>query len=293
MMIQRVLEHEKALSQALKADKKTKNLVLPWQDIDVLESISKTLGPLLELTDALSGAQYVSVSYIKPVLHLFNNTVLTAADDDTDLTKDMKKNILEYLNEKYSDPEMVDLLDMASLVDPRFKDTYIADDRQMFIKTRAAAEIQSLLEVQAAMVTEPQTSAGASAAEAVAAAEAPEVAVERGSKGVKRSLGSFFKKASDDTHTAALADRKAIDVELNSYLQTMPVDGETDPLDWWRLYQSNFPRVARLAQKYLCIPATSAPSERAFSTGGNVVTCNRSLLKPDTVDKLVFLANNL
>ncbi len=125
MMIQRVLEQEKAISQVLKADRKTKHLVPTWQDTDVLESISRTLGPLLEFTDALSGEDYVSVSYIKPVLHLFNNTVLAAADDDTELTKDMKRVILEYLNEKYSDPKTVDLLDMASLVDPRFKDAYI------------------------------------------------------------------------------------------------------------------------------------------------------------------------
>lgn len=155
MMIQRVLEQEKARSQVLKADRKTKHLVPTWQDTDVLESISRTLGPLLEFTDALSGEDYVSVSYIKPVLHLFNNTVLAAADDDTELTKDMKRVILEYLNEKYSDPKTVDLLDMASLVDPRFKDAYIADDRQEFIKTRAVAEILSLLEVQAATVRDP------------------------------------------------------------------------------------------------------------------------------------------
>ncbi|XP_034040262.1 zinc finger BED domain-containing protein 1-like [Thalassophryne amazonica] len=287
MMIQRVLEQEKALSQVLKADKKTRHLVPTWQDTDVLEYMSKTLGPLLEFTDALSGEQYVSVSYIKPVLHLFNNTVLTAADDDAELTKDMKRIILEYLNEKYSDPETVDLLDMASLVDARFKDTYIADDRKMFIKTRAVAEIQSLLAGKAVMVTEPHTSIEAAAA----GVEAAEVAVETESKKVKQSLGSFFKKASDGT--GALADREAIEGELKSYLRTMPVDGETDPLGWWRLHQVNFPRVARLAQKYLCIPDTSAPSERAFSTGGNIVTCHRSLLKPETVDKLVFLANNL
>ncbi|RXN30789.1 zinc finger BED domain-containing 1-like protein [Labeo rohita] len=289
MMIQRVLEQEKALSQVLKADRKTKHLVPTWQDTDVLESISRTLGPLLEFTDALSGEDYVSVSYIKPVLHLFNNTVLAAADDDTELTKDMKRVLLEYLNEKYSDPKTVDLLDMASLVDPRFKDAYIADDHQEFIKTRAVAEILSLLEVQAATVREPLPHTSTEAA--AVGADCAEAAVERQSKKVKRSLGSFFKKASDGT--AALADREAIEVELKSYLQTMQVDGETDPLDWWRLHQANFPRVARLAQKYLCIPATSAPSERAFSFGGNIVTCHRSLLKPETVDKLVFLANNL
>ena len=132
MMIPRVLEQEKALSQVLRANRKTRHLVPTWQDADLLESLRKTLGPLLEFTDAPSGEQYVSVSCIKPVLHPFNNTVLAAADD-TELTKDMKIIILEYLNENYLDPETVDLLDVASLVDPRFKDAYIADDRQEFM----------------------------------------------------------------------------------------------------------------------------------------------------------------
>ena len=93
MMIQRVLEQENSLSPVLRA--KTRHLVPTWQDTDVLESVSKTFSPLLEFTDVLPGEQYVSVSYIKPVLHLFNSTVLAAADDDTELTKDMKIIILD------------------------------------------------------------------------------------------------------------------------------------------------------------------------------------------------------
>ena len=82
-------------------------------------------------------------------------------------------------------------------------------------------------------------------------------------------------------------------MELAVYLQTTEVDSDTDPLDWWRCHQTNFPRIAKLAQQYLCIPATSAPSERVFSTGGNIVTCHRAALKPDAVDRLVFLAKNV
>ncbi|KAL3976330.1 CD59 antigen [Sarotherodon galilaeus] len=279
-MIQRVLEQEKAISQVLKADRKTRHLVPTWQDIDVLESVNKTLNPLIEFTDALSGEEYVSVSYVKPVLHLLNNTVLPLADEDTELTKDMKSAILKYLNEKYSDPATDDLLDMASFVDPRFRSSYIADDRREFILTKAAAEIQSLLEMQA--VSESPPSHTSTAGEA-----------QKEPKRSKRSLGSFFKKASSQPGPAALTDREVIEIELKSYLQVLDVDGEADPLDWWRLHQANFPRVASLARKYLCIPATSAPSERAFSTSGNIVTCQRSALKPETVDKLVFLANNL
>ncbi|XP_044162142.1 E3 SUMO-protein ligase ZBED1-like [Bufo gargarizans] len=185
-MIQRLLEQENAISQVLKADWKTRHLVPTWQDIDVLESMNKTLSPLLEFTDALSGEEYVSVSTVKPVLHLLNNTVLPLADDDidTELTKDMKTVILKYLNEKYSDVATDNLLDMASLVDPRFR-SYIADDRKEFIFTKTAAEIQALLENQAVSATESPPSHTSTGADGEAQKEP---------KRSKRSLGSFLKK---------------------------------------------------------------------------------------------------
>ena len=47
--------------------------------------------------------------------------------------------------------------------------------------------------------------------------------------------------------------------------------------------------LSSLAQKFLCICATSVASERTFSTGGNIVTSKRNCLKPHVVDQLVFL----
>lgn len=42
-----------------------------------------------------------------------------------------------------------------------------------------------------------------------------------------------------------------------------------------------------------CVLATRFPSERVFSTSGNIVPCLRAFLKPDTVDRLVLLFHNL
>ncbi len=86
-MIDRVLEQQRALSRVLSADRKTRHLVPQWQDTDVLESVSKALGPLQEFTDALSSENYISVSYVKPVLHLLNTNILAVEDEDTDLTR--------------------------------------------------------------------------------------------------------------------------------------------------------------------------------------------------------------
>ncbi len=71
--------------------------------LNVLESVSKTMGPLLDFTDAHSGEDYVSVSYVKPVIHLFNTSMLLMHEEDADLTKTLKKEMLHYINEKYKD----------------------------------------------------------------------------------------------------------------------------------------------------------------------------------------------
>ncbi|XP_039903045.1 E3 SUMO-protein ligase ZBED1-like [Simochromis diagramma] len=280
-MVSRVLEQQKAIAHVLSQDKGTRHLIPSWQDIDVLEAINKTLGPLVEFTDALSGEKYVSVSLIKPTLHLFNNSILAEQDDDTDLSKYIKRRILEYLNEKYGDSPTQELLDMATVLDPRFKLRYVSEVSQETIKARLTMEMKSIME--AAVMGTPIGNT--------------EVADDGASnqKKRKKGLSSFFKAPHSTAPGAehALQLDKAIAFELQAYLQTGTLDTEEDPLGWWKLSQNLFPRLSILAKKYLGIPATSASSERVFSTGGNVVNCLRASLKPDHVNRLVFLAKNL
>ena len=39
---------------------------------------------------------------------------------------------------------------------------------------------------------------------------------------------------------------------------------QTDPFIWWNSKKNEFPIMSVLAKKYLCINATSVPSERLF-----------------------------
>ena len=66
-----------------------------------------------------------------------------------------------------------------------------------------------------------------------------------------------------------------------------------NPLQWWRLNQTRFPRLAWLAEKYLAIQATSAPSERLFSAAGLTIAKKRASLLPDNAAMLIFLHDNL
>jgi len=93
--------------------------------------------------------------------------------------------------------------------------------------------------------------------------------------------------------TRELSKEEKVKKEMEAYMYQSCVDSDTKPLEWWKLNTSFFPTMAKLAKKYLCIPATSVKSERVFSNGGYTVNNFRSRLLPEHVNILVFLANNL
>ncbi len=53
--------------------------------------------------------------------------------------------------------------------------------------------------------------------------------------------------------------------------------------------EHKYPHNAKLAQRNLAVQGTSVPSERVFSTAGDIVTASRSRLLAENVDKLIFL----
>jgi hypothetical protein len=50
-----------------------------------------------------------------------------------------------------------------------------------------------------------------------------------------------------------------------------------------------FPFLSHLAQRLLCIPATSAPSERVFSNAGLIIAKDHARLAPEMAGELIFL----
>ncbi|XP_074550123.1 E3 SUMO-protein ligase ZBED1-like [Halichoeres trimaculatus] len=277
-MIARFLEQEKALSQVLLADKKARHLVPSWQDMALLESVSKALGPLVEFTDALSGEMYVSVSFLKPVLHLFNNEVLSRQDGDTELTEAIREGILNYLNEKYDDEPTNNILDMATLVDPRFKLAYTKEDRVEFIKTRAAAEMEGMLapEHAPAALACLQTPLPTETAHSPPAESDPEL--PHPTKKIKKSLGSYFRKAAGSTQPQPT--RASIELELNMYLQVQswfparplpfqPTDRETDTRDSHNKHLELFPSTSVINEPgYPQSSRVSLDARSGFVTNG-------------------------
>ena len=67
---------------------------------------------------------------------------------------------------------------------------------------------------------------------------------------------------------------------------------DVDILQWWKKHESVLPLLAKIAKRVLAIPASSAKSERVFSTGGNIVTAKRNRTASKKVEALILIKEN-
>jgi hypothetical protein len=91
---------------------------------------------------------------------------------------------------------------------------------------------------------------------------------------------------------------RQIEGEISKYqtLSALPLYDDAhifkDPLLWWKQKQFQLPILSGLAQKYLCIPVTVAPSERIFSTASLLLSKFRNRMDPDLAGRMVFIKKN-
>ena len=128
-MISRILEQDAAICMVLSEDRKTTHLIPTWQDSMVLESMNAALSSVAEFTDLMSGEKYVSISAIKPLMRHLERILLEEKEDESELTENIKHKVFEYMDSKYCDPSIEDLLNLCTFLDPCFKFDYIKKDK--------------------------------------------------------------------------------------------------------------------------------------------------------------------
>ena len=77
--------------------------------------------------------------------------------------------------------------------------------------------------------------------------------------------------------------------ELEAYLEEDVESAEQDIYMYWKIKSRVWPRLAKMARDYLAIPATSASSERIFSTCKDLTDISRYTLYPPTMECCVTL----
>ena len=81
--------------------------------------------------------------------------------------------------------------------------------------------------------------------------------------------------------------------ELDSFAKEGGIPLDQCPLQWWAKRATIYPVLSHIARVYLAVPASSAPSERVFSTASLVLSDRRRKLEESRVARLMFLKQNM
>ena len=126
-MLERIIEQQQAISTVLAEDRKNWHRMSTDNEWPTLENVVEVLKPLAYLTDALSGEKQVTVSAILLVMRHVESKLNVTATDNQPVTG-MKQVIWSDLKARYADPLVSNTLQVASFVDPRFKDSMQSRD---------------------------------------------------------------------------------------------------------------------------------------------------------------------
>ncbi|XP_060558884.1 E3 SUMO-protein ligase ZBED1-like [Ruditapes philippinarum] len=199
--------------------------------------------------------------------------------------------------------ELTEYLQETSLLDPRFKVSYLNDEDAVAVSGRVVIEAASKCvsiksePVEQSNKQEPHpaepTLPGPSQIE-----KDDHVKTEVTTTCTSQSSSSDLASILDDVIIvkAVKGEKSLVDQvkeEIDKYMGIDLLDLNSDPLSWWKNNKWFFPHLAALAQKRLCVPATSVPSERVFSTAGDILSAQRAALSAENVDMLIFLKKNM
>ncbi len=120
------------------------------------------------------------------------------------------------------------------------------------------------------------------AAAGAAVARAPGLAAK------KKALAEFTEEWE---HVPEQEDTNEVQVYLRFCLN---VDGDgRDVLRWWKQHETMLPLLSRLTCIVLSVPASCTGSKHTFSSNGRITEEIRTVLKPASVDAVLFLHNAL
>jgi len=271
-MVKRLVEQEAAVTSVL-ATLGKRELQPSASEWESMEELVPVLEPFLEATKLLSYERQPSVSVVEPVLAFLLQKLQATNGRQKHVAKVVAADLKKAIQTRLADCDDTDLCRIASFLDPRFKDLAFLPE----------SDQQLVIEEVAHMALEYTPSGNEGTAETQ---ESTQTSVAK-----KRKLSEFeaFLAAKQPNR---LSKETAVAEEIAHYRRVVRMPLNTNAYSWWAENKKQFPTLSQLARKLLALPATSVPSERAFSKAGHIVRRRRARLSPSNVDKLVFLSHN-
>ena len=118
-MVSKIFEQQKAIHKVLHDYYSNHYFVTTWQDIHVVLSLDAALGTLSGFTYMLLTENLITVWSVSAILFVINCILkkeVRSIGDNTQLAKDIKTWILTYLEQRYTDVEICESLNLANRV---------------------------------------------------------------------------------------------------------------------------------------------------------------------------------
>ena len=174
------------------------------------------------------------------------------------------------------------------LLDRRFLDAYIPENRRDYWWNRLAALAAE------GIANNPGPAPQLPPPQAPHDVPAPGPAPAPGRQGTRQNPSpAILKKSYDEIMVAKLIQKAAKQADEKPYREVQIINIKSNVGAWWKTHEKIYPAEAALARRYLAIPATSAPSERLFSTGGRVIEKRRASLNPSTARAIILVHEHI
>ncbi|KAL3980064.1 doublesex- and mab-3-related transcription factor 3 [Sarotherodon galilaeus] len=273
-MIERLLEQHWPLTATLSDPEVTPRgkhyLDLKPEQWVLLEELKQGLAPFETATVYLSGQQYTTVSGLPQVTSSGKSFIASAEKGITQRWG----SICTFSADK-ENPVI-----LAAALDPRYR-------KLKFLAPEDVIRVQGTVEVLAVKEANAGTHEHAKVQTANGSGRIEKTALDNLLESVTLTVCVNEEAASKEDQ-----DVQVVRSEVQLYFKEATVSKKDDPLKWWSENEGRFPTLSKLAKSFLCIPATSTPSERIFSTAGNICSQKRASLSAEHVEKLTFLAMN-
>lgn len=252
------------------------DMCLNSDECKLLQSIVDVLEPFEEATKEMSTEKVTSLSKLIPMVRGIQDCINSSnVSDDHSLVQELKKQ----MEKRFPVLEGNSCLAAATLLDPRFKKVPFADK-------------SNIKKVEDRLVTlmrkdDPQNNDASTLQVKVV----KPVTVTTCQK--KKSLWCNFDSKMQNMASSSPQPSTGPYIELRRYLEEPHIARDSDPLAWWKQHETLFPKLSEVAKKFLCIPASSVPSERLFSKAGELISHRRSSLKEENINMILFLNKNM
>ncbi|WVZ70874.1 hypothetical protein U9M48_019504 [Paspalum notatum var. saurae] len=271
LMLETCLELKRAFESLDEQDPEYTYAPAPeeWEKARSLCGLLKTF---FDATVVVSGSCYPTANLhfheIWEVKLALENAILEADDQIIEAVKFMHRKFKRYWKLTWLQ------ISFPVLFDPRFKLPFLEFRLKQAFGDKAESEIATLKKVLLELFKDYKKMV----------ADCPEVR-----QGIDVEVVTDGKARYADWDTHALQVRCLQSFE--SYLTKPPIPrcDNFDILAWWKSNALEYPTLSCMARDILVIPASSVPSESAFSMGRRIISDFRSRLAPKTVEALICL----